>query len=118
MGRLLVALTPRELIVHQTTTIAASTSETTVLTAGAAGVFHDLTSVIVINTSASACRVDFKDATAGTVRFSMYCPAGAQVGISCDAEPIVQSGAAGNWTATCSASLTDIRIFVKARKTK
>lgn len=117
MGRLLVALTPRELIVHQTTTIT-GTSETTVLTAGAAGVFHDLTSIVVINTSATAVRIDFKDATSGTIRFSMYCPAGAQVGLSCDAEPIVQAAAAGNWTATVSSAVTDIRIFIKARKTK
>jgi len=117
-GRVVVTTAPRGQRPHATTTISASTSETTVLAAGAAGIFHDLTMVTIANTSATAVRVDFKDATSGTIRFSLYAPAGATVGFSCDTDPVEQASAAANWTATSSASVTDLRIFVKARATK
>ena len=106
---------PRELDVDATTTITASTTETTILAAGAAGVFHDLTVLWVANTSATDVRVDFRSATAGSVRFSLYCPAGNTVGVVLP-QPIRQAAAANNWTAQSSASVTDLRIYVAAIK--
>ena len=105
----------RDLMTHTTTTISASTAETTVLAAGAAGVFHDLVCVIVANTSGTAARIDFRDATAGTIRFSIYAPAGQTVGFV-PARPVTQATTAANWTAQSSASVTDLRVFVQAEK--
>lgn len=116
-GRVVTTSAPRGQTAHATTTISASTSETTVLAAGAASVFHDIVCVLIANTSATAVRVDFKDATSGTIRFSVYAPAGQQVGFI-PAVPVEQATAAANWTATSSASVTDLRIFVQAIKTK
>lgn len=105
----------RDLITHATTTISASTTETTVLAAGAAGVFHDVLCVWVANTSGTAARLDFRDATAGTIRFSMYVPAGDMRGFA-PPIPVTQASAANNWTAQSSASVTDLRVFVLAAK--
>jgi hypothetical protein len=116
IGRQVVVLNQvRDLEVHQTTTITASTAETTILTAGAAGVFHDITLITIANTSATATRVDIRDATAGSVIWSMYVPAGQQIGANITV-PIKQTTAANNWTATCITSLTDLRIFVQGVK--
>lgn len=101
--------TIRDLVGTQTTTIAASTSETTIVTA-AASVFNDLTALVVSNTSATAVRVDFRDTTAGSVLFSIYVPAGDTRGVAFN-RPVPQTSVNTNWTATSSASVTDLRIY-------
>lgn len=106
---------PRELVTDTTTTITASTSETTILAAGAGGVFHDITMLTVANTSATDVRIDFRSATAGAVRFSWLVPAGSTIG-GVMQTPINQTTAANNWTAQSSASVTDLRIFAQAAK--
>lgn len=116
-GRIVVTGAPRDQTAHTTTTITASTSETTVLAAAAANVYHDIVGVIVVNSSATAARVEFKDATAGTTRFHIYAPAGATVGFM-PPVPVAQATAAANWTATSSASVSSLHIFVQAIKTK
>jgi hypothetical protein len=113
LGRPCVRLyVPRDLISQNTTTITASTAETTIL-AQVASTFLDLTSIIAINTSATAVRVDFRDATAGTIRFSLYIPAGDTRGFALPV-PMPQTTVNNNWTAQCSASVTDVRIFIQA----
>lgn len=105
----------RELDTDQRTTITSSTSETTVLTAGGAGVFHDLTGVLVSNTSGTLVRVDFRRATGGSVVFELEAPAGMTVGYS-PLKPVRQASANNNWTAQSSGSVSDLRIFVQAEK--
>jgi hypothetical protein len=111
--------TIRDLVGTQTTTISASTAETTIVTAGAAGVFNDLIMLIVSNTSAgTTTRIDFRDTTAGTILFSLISVGGQQpVGFAL-AIPIPQTGAATNWTAQCAVSTTDIRIYAVFAKNK
>jgi hypothetical protein len=105
--------TVRDLKGTQTTTITASVTETTIVTAGAAGVFNDIIQIVVANTSTStSTRIDFRDATAGTVRFSMQCPANQTTGFNVPGESIPQTTAAANWTAQCATSTTDVRIYV------
>jgi len=100
----------RELKAIQTTTIT-GTSETTIVTAGGAGVFKDLYRLIITNSSATAVTVAIKDATAGTTRYTFAVPAGATVGFSADAgSAAVQSAAANNWTATVSGAVSSILI--------
>jgi hypothetical protein len=101
----------RELRSKQTTTISASTSETTVITAGAAGVFNDIVALIISNTSGTAARVDIRDATSGTILFSLYIPAGDIRGFTLPGFSIPQTTAANNWTAQSSASVTDLRVL-------
>jgi hypothetical protein len=95
----------------QKTTITSSTSETTIVTAGGAGVFVDLYCLILANTSATACNVTIKDATAGTTRAILAVPAGETRGFALPVSSgIPQATANNNWTATCSASVASMEI--------
>jgi hypothetical protein len=75
LGKQVVVGSIRDLKGNQFTTITASTSETTVVTA-VASTFLDVYGVIVENTSATATKVTFKDSTSGTTQFEIYAPAG------------------------------------------
>lgn len=117
LGKQIVTPAMREMKVRQYTTITSSTTETTILTAGAAGVFHDVYLLHITNTSASACEVTIRDATAGSVIGSYNVPAGDTRGFNVDAgsaEP--QATAANNWTAQCGTSVASIKIKVLAVK--
>lgn len=109
--------TIRDLRGTQTTTISASTSETTIVTA-ASSIFNDLIMVVVSNTSATAVRLDFRDTTGGSVIFSLYAPAGQAVGFSVPGTAVPQTSVNTNWTAQSSASVTDLRIFALFEKNK
>lgn len=116
IGRQVVVLNQvRDLETHTTTTISASTTETTILAAGGAGVFHDVTLITIANTSATATRVDIRDATAGSVVWSYYVPAGQTIGADISV-PVKQTTANNAWTAQSSVSVTDLRIFIQAVK--
>lgn len=106
----------RDLVGTQTTTIAASTSETTIVTA-IASTFNDLTALVISNTSATATRVDLRDTTAGSVLFSIYVPAGDVRGVAFN-RPIPQTSVNTNWTAQSSVSITDLRIYCAWDKNK
>ena len=101
--------TVRDLVGTQTTTISASTTETTIVTA-AASTFNDLTAITVANTSTTPTRVDFRNTTAGSVIFSLYIPGSDVRGITFQ-RPVPQASVNTNWTATSSASVTDLRVF-------
>ncbi len=104
----------RDLVGVQTTNIAASVAETTIITAGAAGVFNDLSALIITTTNAAAATITVKDATAGTTRMVFDFPPAAAT----PADPIVipfpvavpQAVAANNWTATVSVNAGSVKI--------
>lgn len=104
----------RDLIVDNTTTITSSTSETTIL-AAVASTFLDIRCLWVSNTSATAVRVDFRDTTAGSVRFSLQVPAGDTRGFVVPTA-IKQTTANNNWTAQSSGSVADLMIYIQAEK--
>lgn len=105
----------RDLMVHQHTQIASSSAETTILTAGAAGVFHDLTQLVITNQTATAVNCTLKDATAGTTRMIIALAASGGAVIPF-ARPMTQSAAANNWTITLSSSAVTVNIFAQAEK--
>lgn len=114
-GRQYVQHTNRALRGNQQTTITSSTTETTVYTAAGVNVFADVYGVIVSNTSATAVCVDFKDATAGTLRFTLCAPATGSAGFMVPAsDGHKQATANNNWTATCSASVASVKITILA----
>lgn len=116
LGKQVVVGSIRDLKVNQITTIAASTSETTVLTS-VASTFLDVYGVIVVNSSATATNVSFKDSTAGTTRFNIYVPAGDTRGFMLpESGAVAQTTVANNWTATSSASVTSLVITMLAVK--
>ena len=111
-GKQIVNGAIRQLKGVQKTSITVAT-ETTVVTAGAAGVFQDVHAIVVTNKSATAVFVDFRDATAGTVRMTLAAPASDTRGFTVPVDSaMVQAVAANNWTATVSSAVTSIEITV------
>lgn len=114
LGRIVtVDQAPRDLITDATVTLT-STTETTVL-AAVASTFLDVTAITIMNSSASAVRVDIRSATAGSVRIPFYVPAGATIGIV-PKVPITQTASNNNWTAQLSSAVTDVRVYMQASK--
>lgn len=102
----------RRFVVEGAVTVT-GTGETTVLVAGSTLVYHDLTLIFCSNTSATGVRMDFRDDTGGTVRFSLSLPAGDIRGVA-PRIPIKQTTSGKNWTIKASASVTDVRCFIQA----
>lgn len=112
LGKQIVVGAIRTLKGVQDTTITASTSETTVVTA-VASTFLDLYGIVLANSSATATSVTIKDATAGTTRAVIYVPAGDTRGFMLPVDSAIpQAAVNNNWTVTSSASITSL--FVTA----
>lgn len=110
LGKQVVAGSIRDLKGIQQTIITSSISETTIVTA-VASTFLDVYGLIITNTSASACKVTIKDATAGTTRAVFNVPAGDTRGFMLpESAAIPQAVVNNNWTATCGTSVTSIEI--------
>ena len=62
---------PRERIVAANRVSLTSTTETTLVAAGGAGVFRDLAMLVVSSEASTEVRLDVRDVTAGTVAFSL-----------------------------------------------
>ena len=104
-----IANAQRDLVLPMTQlTLTATTTETSLITA-VASTFLDLVSVVVINTSATATQVDFRDSTAGTIRLTLYVPAGDMRGISYTV-PLPQAAVNTAWTAKCGTSVSSVII--------
>ncbi len=111
-GRVIMTpVAPRELIAVQATTITASVTETTIVTA-TASVYHDLCQLVITNSSASALIVTLKDGTAGTTRgiFSLAANGGIVIPFP---TPLVQSATNANWTITCGTSVSSIYVMAQ-----
>ena len=109
-GRSVVQVgSPRELCGQQVTTITSSTTETTIITAGGAGVFNDLTHLTISNSSATGTLVTIKDTTGGTTRAIYYVGPGATADMAFT-PGFTQTSAAATWTATCGTSVASIYI--------
>lgn len=104
----------RESIVQNSITLT-DTTETTLI-AAATGMYHDLTLLMISNTSASKIRVDFRDTDSGSVIFSVEVAADGGGNNPPFKVPVLQTTANTNWRATLSGSVTDIRIFAQAIK--
>ena len=89
-----------------------TTSETTLIAAGGAGVYNDISLIACLNTSATPVRVDIRDVTAGTVLFSIYLPAGDMRGYM-DPVLIPQTSANNNWTIQLASGVTSVRCWAK-----
>ncbi len=87
-----------------------STTETTIVTGVSSNSIH-VTELACSNTSATLSRVDFRDGTAGTIRWSMAAAANGG-GFVQRFSPPWKLTAAANLTAQLSAAVTDVRVNV------
>jgi hypothetical protein len=117
LGKQIAVGAIRELKGHQQTSLANSTTETAIVTAGGAGVFHDLYGLVLSNTGSTATSVSIRDATAGTVRAIFEVPAGDTRGIALPVDSGLNQAAANTaWTAQCDAATSNLEVtalFVK-----
>jgi hypothetical protein len=116
-GRLIIAgSSPPDLVKFQTTNNA-NTTETTIVTAGGAGVFNDILCLIATNKSSVQSKLSLRDATAGTVRMVFLVPANGGIVINPNT-PMAQTTAANNWTMQMgtTASDTDVSVMYTTRK--
>lgn len=96
---------PRTLVFMQQTTITASVTTTTIVTAGAAGKFRDIVSLVVTNSSATATLVTL---ISNAVTMGIYyVPASGGI-VICPSVPLTQTTAATTWTLTCGTSVSSI----------
>lgn len=116
VGRQVVAIGQvRDLIVQQATTITNSTTETTILTAGAAGVFHDLVSLDITNASPTAVVVTIRDDTGAGTAYSYALAANGGM-VKVWTRPFKAGAAADNWTAQLSVNTVTVHFVVQAEK--
>lgn len=114
LGRLVVyPYAPRDLVTHNRLALT-TTTETTLITAGGAGVFKDLTLLVMSNESATETRVDIRDSTTGTVRLSMDLAADGGGAVIKFDPPLTQATAANNWTAQLSGAVSTVYITAVA----
>lgn len=103
---------------RQTTTITASSAETTIITAGASGVFRDVYGLHITNTSATDITCSIRDTTGGTSLATYAIKAGTTGGFNLEAgSALAQTTAASNWTAACT-SVTSVVILAMFVETK
>lgn len=105
---------PRDLIVHNRIALT-STTETTLI-ALAASTFHDLVFLSFSNESSTKVRVDIRDDTAGTIRYSITLAADGGGAIVKFPVPLTQALQGDNWTAQLSASVSTVYITAQAVK--
>jgi len=109
-GKLVTVDALRELKGSQKTTISASTSETTIVTA-VASTFLDLYGLILANTGATTTKVDIRDTTGGSVVMTIEVPTLETRGFMVPAGSAVgQTTVNTNWTAQCAASTTAMEV--------
>jgi hypothetical protein len=118
-GRQIVKGALRELKGKQTTTLTATTTETTIVTAGAAAVFRDIYLLTITNTSAVDTTATLREATAGSTVAVYQVPAGATVGFSLtDSSALTQTTGANNWTIQLGTSVSSVFILAAYVETK
>jgi len=108
----------RENCSSQSTTITASTAETTIVTAGGAGVFNDLTGLIITCTGDTAiATLTLRDATGGTAKAIFDYPnaaAAPNTPLIVDfTPPLSQAAANGNWTLQASVNAGTIHVLAQ-----
>lgn len=86
----------RDLVTTAYTAVTTGT-EASLIAAGGSGVFLDLIQIVAANTSDGTVSLDFRDATAGGIVFSVQCPASATTGFV-PAVPYPQNVANLPWT--------------------
>jgi hypothetical protein len=116
-GRAVVTNSPREFRAAGTrVSLTATTTETTVV-AGAANTFHDLVAATCTNESSTEVRIDWRDTTAGTVRFSMdLAPDGGGSNLYWGPDGYPQGAVNTNWTIQASASVSSVYCTALAKK--
>ena len=111
MGKAVVyPIAPRDRLVVAARVSLTSTTETTLIAAGGAGVFRDLVQLIVSNEAATEARLDVRDVTAGTVMFSIDLAPDGGGAVLALRVPWPQATANSAWTVQLSAAVSTVYV--------
>jgi hypothetical protein len=99
---------PRDRLVAAARVSLTSTTETTLIAAGGAGVFRDLVMLILSSEAATEVRVDVRDVTAGTVMFSVDLAPDGGGAVLPFRVPWPQATANSAWTVQLSAAVSTV----------
>ena len=111
LGKQIVVGAVRDLKGRTRTNIAASTAETTIVTAGTSGVYNDLYGLIITNNSNVQMSVTIRDSTAGVIVAVYQVPGTDTRGMMLPVDSAIpQSIAASAWTATCTPNAVSVDI--------
>jgi len=108
-GRVVVTGAPRDLVTVTQTTIATSTSETTIV-AAVSDVYNDITTLIISNDDATPGTVTFRDSDGGTTRLILFIPSESTTTINFGLTPLVQATVNEPWTAQSDTEITSLYI--------
>lgn len=112
-GRIVTVMNaPRELVLPITRLVLTASTAETSLIAAVASTFNDILELVIVNTSATGCLVDFRDSTGGTIRHTLYVPPTDTRGVVFQV-PTPQAGVNTVWTAQCGTSVSSIIITGK-----
>jgi hypothetical protein len=101
----------------QKTTAITTTAETTILSAGAAGIYHDISFLGVYNSNtATPVVISFRDTTGGPIVYQIPLSEKGGSNIPFGNDHWAQSTPATNWTASLSAAVATVYINVSAVK--
>lgn len=107
---------PRDLVTHATGS-QSTTTEATILAAGGANVFLDVTKLILSNSStSSSAQVQIRDATTGTIRLEIIIAANGGAVIDFGDVPMCQTTANNNWTIDLNAAVSTVYWYIQAIK--
>jgi len=104
----------RDLTAQQATTITASTSSTTVVTAAGSGVYADITHLTITNSSATALIVTLGDGTNSYI-YALAANGGLTTSYP---TPLVATSTNTAWTLTCGTSVSSIYVVIQYIKNK
>ena len=107
---------PRNLVAQAAGT-QSSTTEATMLTAGGAGVYHDVTKIVLTNSnSTTAAQVQIRDASAGTIRLELILAPNGGAVIDFGTVPMCQTTANNNWTIDLQSAVSSVYYYIQAIK--
>ena len=111
LGRLVVVHNHvRDMVGSQTTNIASSSAETTIVTQ-VASTFLDITGLQITNATGTACTITIKDSTGGTTQKKYDLAANGGIVVKFD-PPLKQTTVNNTWTATLSVNTVTVDVNV------
>jgi hypothetical protein len=105
----------RRNMVVQNQIIVTTATEQVLLPAQGPNSYADIKLLVVTNTDQTSVRMDLRDSLGGTVRLSVWCPAGDTIVVPTN-PPLPQEVVNSAWTVQLSATIHDMRITAVAIK--
>lgn len=115
VGRQVVVVSQVRDLVVQATVVVSTTTETTIVAAGGAGVFHDVSAIIIFNRSTAAVQVRIRDTTGGSHIWAPQVPPSGGWALTFPT-PWKQTTANSNWTVELGTAVTDVTVSLQCVK--